>query len=149
MSLIQDLAGIALSAILFGPPIAAAAREVKRGGNGLRSAMIVGAIVWPGFGFVSLLVEFFRDPRIGWVRDNMDWFAVALAMSAVGGAAIGLLEGIAYCFIRALTRLPRTLRVRAERSANSNWNGSPTGDARYETHLKQDHMAMWGEKCEP
>ena len=115
MSLIQDLAAIALYVTLLGPPIAASAREVKRGGNGLRSAMIVGAVVWPGFGFVSLLMEFFRDPRIGWVRDNLDWFAIVFPMSAVVGAVIGLLGGIAYHLIRILTRLPKTLRLRAER----------------------------------
>lgn len=142
MSLIQDLAAIALCVTLLGPPIVASAREVKRGGNGLRSAMIVGAVVWPGFGFVSLLMEFFRDPRLGWVRDNMDWFAIAFPASAVGGAVIGLLEGTAYCFIRVLTRLPRTIRMRAERSAKSNLDGSPTGDARYEVPAKLDHIAM-------
>ena len=140
MSRIQDLAAIALYLTLLGAPIAASAREVKRGGNGLRSGMIAGAVVWPVFGLVSLLMEFFRDPRVGWVRDNMDWFAIAFPASAVGGAVIGFLEGTAYHLILNLTRLPRTIRLRAERSTTSNLCGSLTVDARSQDSSKRGHV---------
>ena len=95
MSLIQNLAEIIVYITLLVAPIAASAREVGRGGNGLRS----GAVVWPGFGFLSLLIEFLRDQRVAWMRDNLDWFVIAFPASAVGGAVIGLLEGIAYYFM--------------------------------------------------
>ena len=115
MSLIQNLAAIIVGMTLLVAPIVASAREVRRGGTGLESGMIVGAVVWPGFGFLSLLIEFLRGQRVAWMSDNLDWFVIAFPASAVGGAVIGLLEGIAYYFIRILTRLPRTMRMRAER----------------------------------
>jgi hypothetical protein len=131
MFLLQGVALILVCMALFGSPIAASAWEVRRGGNGLRSGMICGTVVWVQFSFFGLLLEFFRHPRASVTRDGLDWFVIALPASAVGGAVIGLLEGIAFYFIRVLTRLPGTIRTRAERSARSNLSGSLPLDGSY------------------
>src|SRR5206468_5774168 len=122
----QAIPLIILYMALLAPPIAASAWEVRRGGNGLRGAMIGGTAVWLGFCFIGLLLGFFRQPRVSVTREDMDWLVIAFPASAVGGAVIGLLEGIGFYFIRILTRLPRTIRMRAERSASSNVLGSLT-----------------------
>jgi len=95
--------------------------------------MIGGTVVWLGFGFVCLLLEFFRQPRVSLTRDDLDWLVIAFLAYAVGGAVIGLLEGMIFYFIRILTRLPGTIGMRAKRSARSNLFGSPTPDGRYKS----------------
>jgi hypothetical protein len=132
MSLFQDLALIVFLIILLVTPIVASAWEVRRGGNGLRSGMIGGTVVWLGFSCLGLLLELLRHPRAGVTSDDLDWLVIALPAMAVGGAIIGLLEGIAFYFICTLARLPKTIRMRAERSARSNFFGSLTRDSSYQ-----------------
>ncbi len=99
--------------------------------------MIGGTVGWLGFCFFGLLLEFFRHPRVSLTRDNLDWLVIAFPASAVG-AVIGLLEGIVFYFIRILTRLPRTIGMRAERSARSNLFGSPTPNGSYKSPSECD-----------
>jgi hypothetical protein len=110
-------------AILIGPLIASVL-DVRKGGNGLTGGMIGGVITWVGLGFVFLAWEWYAHPLVRVTPAKTGWVLFVFATYTIGGAVIGLAEGIAFYFVRYLVTLPKLIHLRAERSARANRYGS-------------------------
>jgi hypothetical protein len=108
-------------AILIGPLIASVL-EVRNGGNGLIGGTIGGVITWVGLGLIFLTWERYKQPaiRLTVTAEDIAWLMIAFGVYTIGGAAIGLAEGIAFYFVRYVLTLPKLIRLRAERSARAN-----------------------------
>ena len=110
-------------AILIGPLIASVL-EVRKGGNGLIGGTIGGVITWVGLGLIFLTWEWYTHPVSRLTAEGTGWFLIVFGVYTIGGAVIGLAEGIAFYFVRYLVTLPKHIRLRAERSARANSYGS-------------------------
>jgi nitrate reductase gamma subunit len=97
-------------------------RANPQGVRGLTAATIGGVITWVGLGLIFLTWERYKQPaiRLTLTAEDIAWLMIAFGVYTIGGAAIGLAEGIAFYFVRYLLTLPKLIRLRAERSARAN-----------------------------
>ena len=97
-------------AILIGPLIASVL-EVRKGGNGLIGGMIGGVITWVGLGLIFLTLNGTPASQPSNGRRNR-MVLIVFGVYTIGGAVIGLAEGIAFYFIGYLVTLPKHIRLR-------------------------------------
>ena len=129
-------------ALLIGPLIGSL-WEIRKGGKGLTGGLIGGAITWGGIGLLLGLIETFKRHTRHEIShaDEIILLLFLFVSYPLAGAVIGLVEGIAVCYLRYLATVPKSLRLRAERSARANayrptsqpddcWDGSGSLEAR-------------------
>ena len=107
-------------------PLVGSIREIRKGGSGLTGGMIGGTITWVGLGLLFLVWECYRHPASLITADGLGWLLIVFAVYTIGGAVIGLAEGIAFYFARYLATLSKVIRLRAGRIARANSYGSTT-----------------------
>jgi hypothetical protein len=104
-------------------PLIGSLWEARRGGKGLIGGMIGGTIAWVCLGLILLIWEYYNHGAFGSAA-NIHWLLIVFVVYTLGGAVIGLAEGIAFYFVRYLATLPKLILLRAERSARANSYGS-------------------------
>lgn len=105
---------------LFLGPLIGSIWEVWRGKKGLIGGLVGGAITWACVGLVFLIVDRPGVPVHSITAEGIVFLVFAFVMHTIGGAAIGLVEGLAFWYLRYLATLPKQLRLRAERIARAN-----------------------------
>lgn len=94
--------------------------DIRRGGKGLRGALAAGAITWGSFGLAGIVSAAFRRPGTITNRHDLVYTVSLLCLQTIVGSVYGLVGGLAVCYLRYLATLPKSLRLRAERSAGAN-----------------------------
>ncbi len=109
---------------VVGGPIIGSLWQMKKGGNGLQGGAVGGAVTWVGLGLFFLLLDLPIHRPLPNLAAEVVWISAAFGTFAIGGALIGLAEGVALRYLCYLGRLPGRLRLRAKRSAEANLVGT-------------------------
>jgi hypothetical protein len=128
---------VPMIAFIIGP-IIGSVWGVKKGRKGIIGGVIGGMTTYLGIGVFFLITTYYRGPAIHTGPTEISFILIIFAFYAIEGASIGLAEGIAFCFVRYLTTLPRDLRLRADMSAKAkNYRSTSDHTLNYAAHRAQ------------
>jgi hypothetical protein len=109
---------------LYCGPIVGSLWQVKKGGNGLKGGAVGGVVTWVGLSLFYLVLDHPIHRPLPSMVAEVVWIAAAIGTYAIGGALVGLAEGVALRFLFYLAGLPSRLHLRAQRSAQANRVGT-------------------------